>query len=121
MKSIREWASRQYQRLKAFCRRQAPYLILVSFLLAFFVVFFFNRVVISIHPGELGVLWRWLGGGTQIDSKRQSNPSFHVSDLMLHCKSGRTTSSGDRRPATPESGRNRAVGCGIRSQRPEAD
>jgi regulator of protease activity HflC (stomatin/prohibitin superfamily) len=32
------------------------------------VVFFFDRVVISIHPGELGVLWRWLGGGTQIDT-----------------------------------------------------
>ena len=39
MKSIREWAVNQYRRLKA-----------------------------SVHPGELGVLWRWLGGGTQIDT-----------------------------------------------------
>jgi regulator of protease activity HflC (stomatin/prohibitin superfamily) len=42
--------------------------VLLLFLLAFFTVFFFDRVVISIRPGELGVLWRWLGGGTQIDT-----------------------------------------------------
>jgi regulator of protease activity HflC (stomatin/prohibitin superfamily) len=68
MKSIRKWAASQYRSWKAFARRQAPYLILLLFLLGFFVVFFFNRVVISIHPGELGVLWRRLGGGTQIDT-----------------------------------------------------
>ena len=68
MKSIREWAANQYRRSKAFARRQAPYLILLLFLLGFFVVFFFDRIVISIHPGELGVLWRRLGGGTQIDT-----------------------------------------------------
>src|SRR5665647_3139398 len=68
MQSIREWAANQYRRSKAFARRQAPYLILVSFLLGFSVIFFFNRMVVSIHPGELGVLWRRLGGGTQIDT-----------------------------------------------------
>ena len=68
MKSIREWAVNQYQRLKAFIRRHAPYVILLLFLLSFFLIFFFDRIVISIHPGELGVLWRWLGGGTQIDT-----------------------------------------------------
>ena len=31
-------------------------------------IFFFNWIVIPIHPGELGVLWRCLGGGTQIDT-----------------------------------------------------
>jgi regulator of protease activity HflC (stomatin/prohibitin superfamily) len=65
---IREFASRQWQRGRAFARRQAPYLILLLFLLSFLFVFCFNRIVISIHPGELGVLWRWLGGGTQIDT-----------------------------------------------------
>jgi regulator of protease activity HflC (stomatin/prohibitin superfamily) len=55
-------------RLKAFIRRHAPYVILLVFLLGFFTVFFFDRIVVSIHPGELGVLWRWLGGGTQIDT-----------------------------------------------------
>jgi regulator of protease activity HflC (stomatin/prohibitin superfamily) len=68
MKSIREWAVNQYRRLKAFIRRHAPYVILLLFLLSFFLIFFFERIVISIHPGELGVLWRWLGGGTQIDT-----------------------------------------------------
>ena len=68
MKSIREWAANRYRCYGAFARRQAPYLILLSILLCFFVVFFFNRIVISIHPGELGVLWRLLGGGTQIDT-----------------------------------------------------
>lgn len=65
---IREWASAQYGRWKAFARRQAPYLILLLFLLSFLLVFFFNRIVISVDSGELGVLWRWLGGGTQIDT-----------------------------------------------------
>jgi regulator of protease activity HflC (stomatin/prohibitin superfamily) len=68
MKSIREWAANRYRRSKAFARRHAPYLILLFFLLSFFAIFFFNRIVISVQPGELGVLWRFLGGGTQIDT-----------------------------------------------------
>jgi regulator of protease activity HflC (stomatin/prohibitin superfamily) len=53
---------------KAFTRRQLPYLVLIAFMLGITIVFFWSRVVISIHPGELGVLWRRLGGGTQIDT-----------------------------------------------------
>ncbi len=68
MSSIRRWAAVQYRRWTAFARRHAPYLILLLFLLAFCVVLLFGRIVISIHPGELGVLWRRLGGGTQIDT-----------------------------------------------------
>lgn len=68
MMSLSEWAAIQRRRLRTFCRRQAPYLILITFLLIFFVVFFFNSIVVLIHPGELGVLWRMLGGGTQIDT-----------------------------------------------------
>ena len=68
MKSIRDWTANRYWRSKALARRHAPYIILLLFLLGFFVVFFFERIVISIHPGELGVLWRRLGGGTQIDT-----------------------------------------------------
>jgi regulator of protease activity HflC (stomatin/prohibitin superfamily) len=74
--SIRSGAAIQWRRLTAFARRQAPYLILVSFLLAFLVIFFFNRVVISIRPGELGVLWRFLGGGTQIDTVYREGVHF---------------------------------------------
>jgi len=68
MRSIRAWAADRYRQWKAYARREAPYLILIAFLLLFFVIFFFNRIVVSIHPGELGVLWRRLGGGTQIDT-----------------------------------------------------
>ena len=68
MKTIREWVVARYRRCKAFVRRQAPYLILCLFLLGMFVILLFDRIVISIHPGELGVLWRRLGGGTQIDT-----------------------------------------------------
>ena len=68
MKRIREWAANQSRRSEAFVRREAPYLILLFFLLSFLAVFCFNYIVISIHPGELGVLWRWLGAGTQIDT-----------------------------------------------------
>ena len=68
MRSINAWAAIQWRRWKAFARRQAPYLILSSFLLAFLVIIFFHQIAISIHPGELGVLWRRLGGGTQIDT-----------------------------------------------------
>jgi regulator of protease activity HflC (stomatin/prohibitin superfamily) len=68
MKSIRDWGAIQFGRMMAFSRRQAPYLILFAFLVSFFVVIFFNRMVINVYPGELGVLWRLLGGGTQIDT-----------------------------------------------------
>jgi regulator of protease activity HflC (stomatin/prohibitin superfamily) len=68
MQSIGDWAAIQYRGWKAFARRQGPYLILLSFLAGFFAIFFFDRIVISIHPGELGVLWRRLGGGTVIDT-----------------------------------------------------
>jgi regulator of protease activity HflC (stomatin/prohibitin superfamily) len=68
MDPARGWIARQYGRFKALVRRNAPYVILLLFLAGFFVVFFFNRLVVSIQPGELGVLWRRLGGGTQIDT-----------------------------------------------------
>ncbi len=68
MRRIGAWAAVQYRRMKAFARRHAPYVILLGFLLAFTVVLLFNQIVISIYPGQLGVLWRRLGGGTQIDT-----------------------------------------------------
>jgi regulator of protease activity HflC (stomatin/prohibitin superfamily) len=68
MTTTREPATHVFSRGKAFVRRQAPYLTLVVLVVAFVVVFFFDRVVISIHPGQLGVLWRRLGAGTVIDT-----------------------------------------------------
>jgi regulator of protease activity HflC (stomatin/prohibitin superfamily) len=73
---MREWFADHYRRLKAFARRQAPYLILLGFLCAFFTIFFFNRIVVAIHPGELGVLWRLLGAGTQIDTVYREGVHF---------------------------------------------
>jgi regulator of protease activity HflC (stomatin/prohibitin superfamily) len=67
MKSVRESVSGWRERVKAFSRRHSVYLILSLFLFAFLAVLSFDRIFISIHSGELGVLWRRLGG-TQIDT-----------------------------------------------------
>lgn len=56
-----------YYRCKAYLRRQMPYVVLLSLLLAMCCVYLFDRMVVLVHPGELGVLWRCLGGGTQVD------------------------------------------------------
>jgi regulator of protease activity HflC (stomatin/prohibitin superfamily) len=56
------------RRFSAFLRRQMPYLVVLFFLLGIGFVVFIDNIVISIAPGELGVLWRRLGGGTQIDT-----------------------------------------------------
>jgi regulator of protease activity HflC (stomatin/prohibitin superfamily) len=68
MNGIRSKLAVRYQRLKAFLGRNIPYVIVCGLISAMFVVFFWNRMVILIHPGELGVLWRCLGGGTQVDT-----------------------------------------------------
>ncbi|MES2355830.1 MAG: prohibitin family protein [Pseudomonadota bacterium] len=53
---------------RSFMRRQMPYLSLLFFLFCFAVVFLFHRIIITINPGELGVLWKRLGGGTEIET-----------------------------------------------------
>jgi regulator of protease activity HflC (stomatin/prohibitin superfamily) len=76
MKSIYDWIIVQWQKLKIRARRQTPYLILLLFVLAFLIIFFFHWIVISIYPGELGVLWRRLGSGTQIDTVYREGVHF---------------------------------------------
>jgi regulator of protease activity HflC (stomatin/prohibitin superfamily) len=76
MKSIYDWIIVHWQKWKPCVRRQMPYLFLLLFVLAFLIVFFFNRIVISIYPGELGVLWRRIGGGSQIDSVYREGVHF---------------------------------------------
>jgi regulator of protease activity HflC (stomatin/prohibitin superfamily) len=66
MKRIRERLAGSRRTLNAFVRRQAPYLFVLAFAILFLLVFFFDRMFVSIHPGELGVLWRRLGGGTVV-------------------------------------------------------
>lgn len=68
MPSVRVWGARQYQAAKDYLRRHATYLVLLLFLSGFVVILLFDHIVISVHPGELGVLWRRLGGGTQLDT-----------------------------------------------------
>jgi regulator of protease activity HflC (stomatin/prohibitin superfamily) len=68
MKSIREWFALARCRGKVFARQNALSLISLGLLLCLIVVFFFDSIVISIHPGQLGVLWRRLGAGTVIDT-----------------------------------------------------
>jgi regulator of protease activity HflC (stomatin/prohibitin superfamily) len=66
MKRIDDWFSEKCRRVKAFLKRQAPYVLLIGFVTFFLLVYFAHYMFISIHPGELGVLWRRLGGGTVV-------------------------------------------------------
>lgn len=67
-KPVREWLAKSNTFTKSFIRQNA--LPLISAVLLFFLVllFFFDRTVISIQSGQRGVLWRWLGAGTVIDT-----------------------------------------------------
>jgi regulator of protease activity HflC (stomatin/prohibitin superfamily) len=68
MKSICEWFASFKCSNKIFVRRHALSLISFGLLLGLILAFFFNQIFISIHPGELGVLWRRIGTGTVIDT-----------------------------------------------------
>jgi regulator of protease activity HflC (stomatin/prohibitin superfamily) len=68
MKSIREWFAGISCRSNVYVRRHALSLISLGLLVCLIVVFFFDSIVISIHSGQLGVLWRRLGAGTVIDT-----------------------------------------------------
>ena len=68
MTSFRNWGSMARRRARDFARRQTPPLIVLALLAAFFLAAFFPRIVISVRPGQLGVMYRLLGGGTQIDT-----------------------------------------------------
>ena len=68
MKSIREWLASLRFHSVPFMKRNALSLVSLGLLLILILVFFFDRIIISIHPGELGVLWRRLGAGTVIDT-----------------------------------------------------
>ncbi|MFZ4440101.1 MAG: prohibitin family protein [Syntrophales bacterium] len=67
MKSIREW-SVNLGSSKIFLRQHALSLISLGLLASLVTVFFFDSIFISIHSGQLGVLWRRLGTGTVIDT-----------------------------------------------------
>lgn len=68
MRSIGPWFTDLGMRSKQYVRQHALPLISVGLLICLLFVFFFNRIIISIYPGELGVLWRRLGSGTVLDT-----------------------------------------------------
>lgn len=68
MKSFLEWFVGIDSRCRPFVRRHILSLISLALLMCLVTVFFFDRIVVSIHPGELGVLWRRLGSGTVIET-----------------------------------------------------
>lgn len=70
------WIRARASALKQFLKRQTPYAVLgvILFLMAF--VLLFDRIVISINPGERGVLWLRLAGGTVLD--RTYNEGLHI-------------------------------------------
>lgn len=68
MKRLREWLAKSNSFSKSFVRQNALPLISTFLLLLLVVIFFFDRTVISIQSGQRGVLWRWLGAGTVIDT-----------------------------------------------------
>jgi regulator of protease activity HflC (stomatin/prohibitin superfamily) len=66
MKRIRDCFSGLRRRTKAFLKRQIPYVLVLGSIVVFLLVYFSDRTVVSVHPGELGVLWSMLGGGTVV-------------------------------------------------------
>lgn len=66
MKRIRDWFSGERRTPQAFVKRQVPYVFVLGFIVLFLAIYFSDKMVVSIHPGELGVLWSRLGGGTVI-------------------------------------------------------
>jgi regulator of protease activity HflC (stomatin/prohibitin superfamily) len=66
MKETRGWVSGAGREAKPFVRRQFPYLFVTLFVVVFLFVYFSNRMLVSIRPGELGVMWTMFGGGTVV-------------------------------------------------------
>ena len=75
MTRIREWSGERRGPL-AFLKRQISVLLVLVFIVLFLVVYFSDRMVVSIRPGELGVLWSRLGGGTVIHTVYREG--FHI-------------------------------------------
>jgi regulator of protease activity HflC (stomatin/prohibitin superfamily) len=67
MKTFREYVARLRSRTRDFVKRNLMPLIALGLLACLVLGFFFNRIVVLIHPGELGVLWR-MSSGTEIET-----------------------------------------------------
>lgn len=66
MKRFREWFAGVRRIAGGVARKYFAYLMVVGFILVFLLVYFSNRMFVSIKPGELGVMWQMFGGGTTV-------------------------------------------------------
>lgn len=55
------------KKFRAWLKRKIPYLIVIILILIWVIVFFWSRIVITIHSGEAGVLYWLFFGGTETD------------------------------------------------------
>ena len=66
MRRFSDWFAGSRLKARAFLRRQVPHALVLCFVVLFLLVYFSNRMLVAIHPGELGVMWTMLRGGTVI-------------------------------------------------------
>lgn len=57
-----------HARFKRWIRGKLPLAVVLTLITLLVVIFFFNRIVIIIHSGQAGVLYRMFGGGTETDT-----------------------------------------------------
>ena len=80
MKRIREWSSGRVRRLRAFLQRQAPYVLVVGFVITFLLVYFFNSIVISDSFGATGsavaAAGRRHGGADGLPGRHPHHPAL---------------------------------------------
>lgn len=55
------------KKIERFLKRSRPYVIITWLTLLFLAILLWNRIFVSIKPGEAGVLWLRFGGGTIVD------------------------------------------------------
>ena len=55
------------QKLRAWVKRSTPVLVTLGLLVTLTFIFFFNRIVITVHSGEGGILYRRFTSGTDTD------------------------------------------------------
>ncbi len=68
MKRIYKRFSGVHRGLGAFGKRHLPFVLVLAFIVLFLLAYFYNDIVVTIHPGELGVMWSMLGGGTVVQT-----------------------------------------------------
>jgi regulator of protease activity HflC (stomatin/prohibitin superfamily) len=76
MKRMNNWFSGLGNRVSTAIKRNAPYVFVVAFAVVFLVVYFSNRIMVPIRPGELGVMWRMFGGGTVVHTVYREGMHF---------------------------------------------